>query len=832
MEFIDYQAFETAPDNNDKSGTNGEVSLPEPVSRLNISSFSLDYKPLKDNFKLPSILSNVETSLLQTKADVQDDTAMAQKLKKDTSNLYDRMSDYVDLSIQNFGTKNIKDSTPIPEATTRKTLVEPSSIDLEKSNEILAKKLSKVLNEYDTSYHHTIKLRKSLKILEKNRDKLGISEEKLISPDYIGTLARKSLRTDLETQLLKDHVTVLEDFKPIVRRIKRLAAPVQQIENIGEEILKNDKETFSQKYISDIDDCRNHLLKLEQKKKILKALQSKFTLNQLEDDLIENGPLKEEIFDIVDKLTKMKEHATYLLALPNSKAGEVLIKQTNITLDTINKKISNYLIDYMYTFESNSNMGTKHVIDPTERNLALFQKGLVYLSNDIQYYDDFLKRVTTMRSKTLLDEFLSQFGTTSELSTTISSSEDPVRYIGDVLATIHTMIANEVDFVKSLFKFTSEDMDKSSSMIINNNAQYFDGLDLKLVNDIVQYLANSCKLRIEQVIRFEENKVINFEITQLLDLYSSMFVNKGIRDDNPLVLHLIQLRDISEKKIINSLTKQLAETENTQISSPDLLPPQWLSDYLNSITELFDHVERLYGGKRFSKDDIDSDKYMFPYDTLKTVIEEPFMTSLIKQIKDSYPLAKKKEEIRIVMLTLQINCFEMINFRLQPYSLSIFSYDESCKHILENIQHTLDETVEKLQKLQISLLFERTGLNMYYNLMNMIFPIDSIQDEIDYDMYMSLVDNPLMSLENLEKNIHEKLNDYLPQALPDFQDNLLIKLTSPSIADDVCEICFRTLTEFYCIFRRILKHLYPDNKEKVEAILNFTESEFKTLAGV
>ncbi|XDT09204.1 Conserved oligomeric complex COG6 [Nakaseomyces glabratus] len=93
----------------------------------------------------------------------------------------------------------------------------------------------------------------------------------------------------------------------------------------------------------------------------------------------------------------------------------------------------------------------------------------------------------------------------------------------------------------------------------------------------------------------------------------------------------------------------------------------------------------------------------------------------------------------------------MINFRLQPYSLSIFSYDESCKHILENIQHTLDETVEKLQKLQISLLFERTGLNMYYNLMNMIFPIDSIQDEIDYDMYMSLVDNPLMSLENLEK---------------------------------------------------------------------------------
>lgn len=839
MEFIDYQTFESVTENNDdSSGKNGNVQLPEPVSRLNISSFSLDYKPLRENFKLPSILSNVESSLLQPSTLVDNEKTIATKMKKDTSNLYEKMSDYADLSIQKFtssakSSESSSNATPIAPTTNKPSTLEPIPIDQEKSNKILAKKLSKVLNEYDVnSYQHTIKLRKSLKTLESNRDKLGINEDKLISPDYMGTLARKSLRTDLETQLLKDHVMVLEDFKPIVRRIKRLAGPVQQLEGLGDKILEDNEELSSKEFVANIEEYRKKMKQLELKKYLLSSLKGKFTLNQVEDDLVENGPVNEEIFEIINKLIRIKEHATYLLALPNSNSGSVLIAKANQTMELINKKIFNFLIDYMYNFESNSTIGDKQMIATEEKSVMIFQKGLIYLSNDIQYYDDFIKKITTMRSKSLLDEFLSQFDMNSKSSKSIVlSAHDPVRYIGDVLATVHSMIANEVDFVKSLFKFRDSSMDKVSSIIAEKNSEFFEGLDVKLVNDIVQYLSNSCKIRIEQVIRFEENRKTNYHIVQLLDLYVMMFQNKGIMASNPLITNLVNLKELSSEKIIESLVQFTNSIKDEDIASMDLMAPEWIPTYLSMLVELFDEVEKDSSGQR--SDDSDSNSnYLFPYKVLQKLIEEPFLDILIKQLKKSYPLASKKEEVRTVMLTLQINCFETINFRLQPYSLSIFNYDEDCKSLLQKIEKTLNESIDKLQKLQTSQLFEKTGLNLYSNLVNMIFPIDSIQDELDYDMYLSLVDNSLMSLENIEKNIHLKLNEYLPQALPDFQDNLLFKLTSPTIADSICETCFASLSKFYCEFRNILKRIYPDDIEKVEAILNFSEAEFKTLTGV
>ncbi|KAL3230809.1 Conserved oligomeric Golgi complex subunit 6 [Nakaseomyces bracarensis] len=837
MEFIDYQTFESAADNNpDSSDGHGNVQLPEPVSRLNISSFTLDYKPLKENFKLPSIISNVEASLLQGPSAKDSDFTAPQKLKKDMSNMYEKMSVYADLSIQNFRgnaseTAN-KNSTPAIKSSNPST-IEPIPVDQEKSSQVLAKKLSKVLNEYDVnSYQHTIKLRKSLKILENNRDKLSINEDKLISPDYKGTLARKSLRTDLETQLLKDHVMVLEDFKPIVRRIKRLAGPVQQIENLGDKILADNTNLSSKEFVTKIEEYRKKTQQLALKKYLLASLKVKFTLSQVEDDLVENGPVNEEIFDIINKLIRIKEHATYLLALPNSNSGSVLISKANRTMDMINKKIFNFLIDYMYNFESNSSIGNKNALYTEDQSVAIFQKGLVYLSNDLQYYDEFIKRITTMRSKSLLDEFLSQFDMNSKASKAIVlSAHDPVRYIGDVLATVHSMIANEVDFVKSLFKFRDSNMEGVSDILGGKNSEFFDGLDIKLVNDIVQYLSNSCKIRIEQVIRFEENRKTNYNIVQLLDLYVLMFEKKGILANNPLITNLINLRQLSSEKIIESLSNFTESIKEENVASADLMAPEWVSTYLSMLVELFDEVEGDVNGSSSENNSSDGN-YLFPYKVLQKLIEEPFFGILLKQLKKSYPLATKKEDVRIKLLTQQINCFETINFRIQPYSLSIFSYDSDCKSLLQKFELTLNDSIERLQKLQISQLFEKTGLNLYNNLINMIFPIDSIQDELDYDMYLSLADNSLMSLENVEKNVHEKLNEYLPQALPDLQDNLLFKLTSPSIADNICETCFASLSKFYSAFRNILRHIYPDDVEKVELILNFSVTEFKTLTGV
>ncbi|CAI6869791.1 ANM_collapsed_G0047450.mRNA.1.CDS.1 [Saccharomyces cerevisiae] len=62
----------------------------------------------------------------------------------------------------------------------------------------------------------------------------------------------------------------------------------------------------------------------------------------------------------------------------------------------------------------------------------------------------------------------------------ILSAHDPIRYIGDVLASVHSIIANEADFVKSLFDFQDEDLKDTPISILQQDKTFLKGIDNKI----------------------------------------------------------------------------------------------------------------------------------------------------------------------------------------------------------------------------------------------------------------------------------------------------------------------------------------------------------------
>ena len=226
--------------------------------------------------------------------------------------------------------------------------------------------------------------------------------------------------------------------------------------------------------------CIRDSLKAEQlklKKKILLSIRDKFTLSQVEDDLITNGTIDETFFNVINKVIDIKDGSSFFLTLPNLNAGNALIVGVNEILQKTNKKIFNYLIDFLYSFESSSNLLNDHGASE-QKNQIIFQKSLIFLSNDLELFNEFLKRVTTLRSKNILDEFLSQFDMNPANSKPIMlSAHDPIRYIGDVLASVHSIIANEADFVKSLFNFQDENLKTSEEF-----RSEFSAIDIKDFN--------------------------------------------------------------------------------------------------------------------------------------------------------------------------------------------------------------------------------------------------------------------------------------------------------------------------------------------------------------
>lgn len=868
MDYLDFQTFSVVDNSINKNDL-----LPEPMKGLNLSTISgTNNKGFENNdeeFQLPELLNKNDTNSNENKS-----------VKNLPSRLSERMASYVKFSVNQLGTNNGKKvNNDIPNDTASnitskkvsngnfsspesfgKLNTELNENQSESTNLLLSKKLSDILHDYSlTNYQSTMKVRKSLNILEysnnsnsnienqisdinnlgslkdlikdskdSNINELNLNIDKLTSADYIGTLTRKALRNNIETELLREHISVLEEFRPIVRRIKRLSSSIEQINQTSEKLVNNNQisrnlDTDGQESIDDlsiidkVDKLRSEMEKLKLKKKMLNIVKENFTLTQVEDDILANGSINKEFFQVVDKVNKIMEKSSYLLALPDPQIGNALVENMNSKLELVTRRTFSYLLDYLYSYDPNKNTS----------DISISQDCLIYLSNDVTHFNEFTKRITTERSKLILDEFLSQFDLNSkDTKSIVLNAHDPVRYIGDVLASVHTLIANEADFISLLFNF---DQDKQQEINQLNN-ELLNNVENNILNTIVQSLANSCKIRVEQIVRFEDSVTVNFEITQLLKLYKLMFIKKNINETNALITNLDLLIDVANDKIIESFTKFVENQSEIEFKNndTDLLPPDWVSTYLNKLTKFLE----LYEKNNSNVDHTEDPKDIISEEFLIKTIEEPFDNILIKQIENLFPLAKKNEEVKLSFLTVQLNCFDLIKTRLAIFSINIFLKRIKGRQILESIDNRLNSCRDKMQELQIKALFENTGLGLYSNLFNMIFPIDHVKDELDYDMYFPLNDNDLMKLSVINTNVHEKLNEYLPQALTNVQENLLFKLTSPTIADEISEVCFKKLSQFYSIFRKVLVHINPDSEDDVYQILNFTEQEFDILIGI
>lgn len=740
--------------------------------------------------------------------------------------IHDKMLRYVNIAIDILPEPNMNmaDSSSItPANTSFQTLLtrKKSSIDA-----VLSKKLAHVLDDYNhIGRQSDIQLRKSLNILQKFENDLHLESDELIRHDFIGSLSRKSLRSNLENELLKLHSSTLDDFCPIVRRIKRLVKPIEQIQKISHEILNseingvNDHAWLIDTHLSDM---LNKLKQLKSKKLLLTGIRDNLTLTQVEHDCLQNGPINESYFEIINKIMQIKEKATYLLAFGDLKAVNFLLEQSMSHLEVCNRKIYNYLVDFLHEYESISKTFGERLFNESDTSLTIFQRSLIYLSNDLQYFGDFLKKVTNMRSKKVLDDFLSQFDIntrTNGIHGILLPVHDPIRYLGDILAYIHSLIVNENDFIHSLFKFQNKNIENTPKSILQERSEFLNGLDNKILNDIFNFLSISIKIRLDQIIRFEQDSLVNFDISQLLKLYQMMFIRSNINESSVMINNLKELENTCNIKTINNFTNYLTDVENGEDISTDLLPPEWVINYLSKLCELFEKLEK------------SKDSGILTNSFYQTLLVHPFEEILVPQLKSHFPLAKKNNDSKSKLLILEINTFDTIKTRLTLFHSFIFGQGIGSE-VYNKITMQLDTFSNQLLECERKYLYESTGLELYNNLFNMIFPVEAIQDDLDYDMYYSTLENPIMSLESIKMHVHDKLNLYLTIALTDFQETRLFHLNSPKIVDYISLSIFQNFCRFYTIFRNAILRLYPDQHNTITSILNFSEQDVGMLLGI
>ncbi|GMF58305.1 unnamed protein product [[Candida] boidinii] len=296
----------------------------------------------------------------------------------------------------------------------------------------------------------------------------------------------------------------------------------------------------------------------------------------------------------------------------NEKLGMDIMTKMNLLIekaidriaDSIKKQLNSY-------FRRNEDVKNR-----SQEEVDAFERSLVYILNKRESrFDEIVSEVTQSRSRSLLDEFLSQLNNYTETvkkeqkqeqaqklnflrqgkdinSSLIITSYDSKRFISDLLAFLHGLIANEKELIDGLFTISLEHKDENLS-----SSKNLDPVITSVLNKVISSISRPFKASFEQILRNESKPLILESLYSLIDLYGMMF-RKVLSDSSDTStggnVNLLTTLDIMKEMTVDKLLtviqtklKEVSSSVETDEIDDDLTIPDWIIDFYSLFLPMF-----------------------------------------------------------------------------------------------------------------------------------------------------------------------------------------------------------------------------------------------------
>ncbi|KAK6465315.1 oligomeric complex COG6-domain-containing protein [Scheffersomyces coipomensis] len=791
MEFLDFDSFNSNVDKDDQNLPQPQPALSLPITSnienlgKRITSFSLARNLLK--FDEPSSTNTVNSEFQEAtkENDLAEKYAKVSMTLLKSDETHDNEHAYNSDDERSAGLHNANSS----EVQTRATL---------------STRLSRVLNN---------SLSDSLirEIFWNLEDKFGTGDqtlEELIEPGFQGSISRKKLRGKIEAELIKTQGLVLKEYQPIIKQLRSVEDKLIKLNELNlstnEKINKNYK--FSNEFNKQVAELNESKKLISLKKNLLVAFKDQFTLNEYEEYVLSTGDINDEFFNVLKKAEAINEKCSILLSIDNPQLGLKIMSKSN--------QIINKSLERIITF-SNRTLNNLYALNSRSK-LIILQQCLRYLRNKLNYFSSIISTFTDQRSKLLIDEFLNQVqgnldqngsvGSSgkSQRSLSISSdhsssrpvfisAHDPIRYIGDLLAYIHSVVVNESETITSIFTLETPENE--------NDVKEFKIIIDDVINKILKALSKPVKTRIDQIISSQTKLATLYSIHNLLELYSIMF-SKQLPANSELLLTVKQLVESTQDRTKSVISNRLATIRNSNSArldvNLDLQPPEWIVEYYADILPIIDQMpgETIFDLPKQSHDEF-----------LKLIVNDPI--DIFKEHIVDNKLIEDKRDVLIIKL----NFLDLTLSKIMP--ITILS-DKTIE-----INELINELVNELTQVQLNVLLKNCEVYDLYNVVQMICPLSD--EFFEVSIYEPIKENKLYTKEEMIK-LNEVIQNYIPNALIEIQQSLM-KLNSPMIVSDIITNSALTFINFYEKFNLI-------NIEYLNEAFSWNTIELATLLGV
>ena len=528
------------------------------------------------------------------------------------------------------------------------------------------------------------------------------------------------------------------------------------------------------------------------KKNLLISFKEKFTLNEYEEFVLNSGDLNNEFFTTLARAERINENCSILLSLDNPQLGLKIIAKSN---QMINRSIDR-IVSY-----TNKTLGNMYSLSSKSR-LATLHQCFKYLQNKLNYFNSIVNTFSESRSKVLVDEFNRQVqgdfevngqGRSSSISSDsrpiYMSAHDPVRFVGDLLAYVHSVSVNESETITSIFTM-GDDNDKEFENIIQD-----------VTDKILQSLSRPIKARVEQIVSTETKLSTLVQIFNLVELYNIMFTKQLGKAGN-IVETVKQLIKVCQGRIFMIISNRLATIKNKNLTkldlNLDLQPPEWIIEFYSDILPIVDQITT---ETILNLSPEENEKF------LNLIVNEPIQ--VFNEHVDHNKVFSEKKDVLII----KSNFLDLILSKTIPVSLL-------SEKVLE-VNEMIDKLTEEITQLELNNMLGQCGLYDYFNIINMICPFSD--DFFEVSIYEPIKENKLYTKDSFVQ-VDEKVQEFFPSAMIEMQQSLL-KLNSPIVVNQIIDNSFMQFVKFYCKLDLI-------NKEYLDFSFTWSDMEIATLVGI
>ncbi|KAJ5770072.1 uncharacterized protein N7511_002123 [Penicillium nucicola] len=600
---------------------------------------------------------------------------------------------------------------------------------------------------------------------------------------------RRQLRLDVQKEVVDCNAEIVRDFGKVAEQLQRIGTVITTLNQTCDDMRK--RINLAKQDTTPVLEEANALMaqrkETETKQQLLDAFSKHFITP--EQDLMvllsAEEPVDERFFDVLARVKQVHHDCEVLLGGENQRLGLELMEMSTRNLNSAYQKLYRWV---------QKEFRSLNLEDP--RISSSIRRALRVLAERPSLFHSCLDFFAEARDYVLSDAF--HYALTDAVSGANGSAagdhsvkpiefsaHDPLRYIGDMLAWVHSTTVSEREALESLFVDDGDELARGIqaglssepwSRIDEDQEVTFDGQKAlsDLVNRDLTGVSRSLRQRVELVIQSHDDPVTCFKVVNLLSFYRTTFT-KLVGPQS----HLVDLIQNLEKFTLGHFETLMRDQISALAGDPvaltppeDLSAPQFLLDALEDLVLLMKTHEGSVGPEDLSPDSNNENQFT----SVLRAAFDPFLT-LARSSSDEL----KTTTAQIIYRT---NILLVARETVSPYPFASVTHAAPLSAALSTLRSDLVDT-------QHDFLLETSGLQA---LLEALEPFSQSKDsetteavdKTDQKPHLAdLATLPAFQPESLVTS-SQQLDDFLPSALMDATDNLK-RVQSVSLVQSVTE---------------------------------------------